>query len=306
MPSTSGNETGNPAWALEFRDVGRVVQTDDGSRTVLQGISGRIAPGRVVTLVGPSGAGKSTLLALCNLFATPDEGQVFVSGREVREWPLPQLRRHVGLVMQQPVMLPGTVADNLAVPYQLQGRPAPNGKELLEQVGLPADLLSRAASELSGGQQQRVALARTLANQPQVLLLDEVTSALDRGSAAVIEQNIREWVAKRQLTVLWVTHDLAQAERVGDETWLLVDGRLVEQAPTRAFFQAPTTEEGRRFLEFGAAGQKADPSSGEVSGQTADQAAREVADQTAADAHGASGLVPESRVVSEADEGDEP
>ncbi|WP_067928722.1 ABC transporter ATP-binding protein [Alicyclobacillus shizuokensis] len=238
-------------WAIEFRGVGRTLPSEDGPKSILTGVSGRLARGRVLTLIGPSGAGKSTLLSLCNLLQTPDMGEVFIWGREVRTWLLAELRRRVGLVMQQPVMLPGTVADNLAVPSRLHGRPQPDGYRLLQQVGLDPSLLQRPAAELSGGQKQRVALARILSNEPDILLVDEGTSGLDRESAEIMERHVRRLVASRSLTVVWVTHDLEQARRMGDETWLMDKGRVVEQGITEAFFEAPQTEIAKRFLRAG-------------------------------------------------------
>ncbi|MBX5436034.1 MAG: ATP-binding cassette domain-containing protein [Alicyclobacillaceae bacterium] len=229
-------------------DVHRRIVVDGRDRHLLRGVNGSVTPGRVVTLVGPSGAGKSTLLSLCNLLQTPDEGAVFVWGWEVRQWPVRELRRRVGLVMQQPVMLPGTVADNLAAAARLHAEAEPDNRGLLRLVGLPAELLARPAGALSGGEKQRIALLRTLANRPEILLLDEATSALDRESAAVVEELVLRRVRDEGLTVLWVTHDLALARRVGDETWLVVDGRVVEQRPTAAFFDDPQSEWARRLV----------------------------------------------------------
>ncbi|MCL6637798.1 MAG: phosphate ABC transporter ATP-binding protein [Alicyclobacillus sp.] len=238
-------------WALQFVNVSKWVVGEQGRRCVLDRLNGRVATGTLLTLVGPSGAGKSTLLSLCNLLQTPDDGEVWVLGREVRDWPVSQLRRKVGLVWQQPVMLPGTVADNLALAARLHHEPPADGAALLCRVGLPADLLHRPAHELSGGQMQRVALARTLANQPDILLLDEVTSALDREAADVIEKLIVEWVNSEHKTAVWVTHDTEQARRVGHETWLIAEGRAVEQAPTAQFFTAPQTVWGQRWVLAG-------------------------------------------------------
>ena len=120
----------------------------------------------------------------------------------------------------------------------------------MDYVGLTEDLLSREAKELSGGQRQRLSLARTLVNEPAVLLLDEVTSALDPISAHEIEELILRINREQHTTILWVTHDLSQAERVSDQTWLLVDGRLVEAAPTKLFFTEPKEEQTRQFLEM--------------------------------------------------------
>ena len=214
----------------------------------LSDINGEVPEGKVLTLVGPSGSGKSTLLGLCNLFLTPDEGEVRVLGREIRDWQTPMLRKTVGLVFQTPTMFPGTVLENLSLASKIHGHPLSNARELLARVGLEPDLLNRAAQDLSGGQKQRVALARALANEPKVLLLDEITSALDPAAAKDVEELILGLRREQNTSVIWVTHHLEQARRVGDLTWLLVGGRLVESGATEAFFENPQRDETRRFL----------------------------------------------------------
>lgn len=123
-----------------------------------------------------------------------------------------------------------------------------NPEAFLRSVGLPEDLLRRNAGDLSGGQQQRVALARTLVNNPEILLLDEITSALDPNATRDVEEWILRTHQERHTTLLWVTHNLDQARRVGQYTWLLVQGRLVEAAETVRFFGDPAKDETRRFL----------------------------------------------------------
>lgn len=120
----------------------------------------------------------------------------------------------------------------------------------IEYVGLTEDLLSRQANDLSGGQRQRLSLARTLVNEPVVLLLDEVTSALDPLAAHEVEERIVRLNREQGTTILWVTHDLAQAERVGDQTWLIVDGKLVEAASTQHFFTEPKESQTQQFLDM--------------------------------------------------------
>ncbi|RIV24672.1 ATP-binding cassette domain-containing protein [Alicyclobacillaceae bacterium I2511] len=216
--------------------------------SVLKDVSGVVQKGSVVTLVGPSGAGKSTLLSLCNLLLTPDEGRIFLAGTEVRVWPVQELRRHAALVFQSPVVFPGTVLENLEFGLKLQGKRLDNPEHWLQQVGLPTDILEQQAEDLSGGQKQRVALVRVLVTEPRILLLDEVTSALDVSAAREVEEWLLTWQRQTQNTVLWVTHHLEQARRVGDWTWLFVAGRVVEQAPTDVLFTHPQMELTQRFL----------------------------------------------------------
>jgi putative ABC transport system ATP-binding protein len=186
---------------------------------------------------------------LCNLLLTPSEGQVFVQGKEVREWQIPELRRTVGMVFQTPTMFAGSVRDNLVLGSQLRGETLDNPEQFLEQVGLPASLLTRDAQELSGGQKQRVALARTLVNDSEILLLDEITSGLDPGAAREIEELIQHIHSQHRKTILWVTHDMDQARRVGEFTWLIVEGEVIEANSTQALFDNPANEITRRFLQ---------------------------------------------------------
>lgn len=236
--------------AVGFDAVWVTTTPTDGSGsplTILRQIQGEIPEGNIVTVVGPSGAGKSTLLSLMNLLRTPTRGQVRVQGREVRRWPVAELRRTVGMVFQQPVMLPGTVAENLTVGPKLRGTTLVDGEGLLHMVGLAPEFLRQPAEALSGGQKQRVALARVLANQPQILLLDEVTSALDPVSSQGIEDLVVQLNRSLGVTIVWVTHHLQQAQRVGDWTWFLQNGELVEVAPTQQFFATPASEAARQF-----------------------------------------------------------
>ncbi len=206
-------------------------------RPVLQDVSLAMAGGAVTTLLGPSGAGKSTLLRCLVRLEEPDEGRVLVDGRDVRELDPCALRRRVGLVAQTPVMLPGAVRDNLA--YALRDR-QPDDAEIraaLGQAGLAADFADRVAGELSGGERARVAIARALIRDPEALLLDEPTAALDPARAAGIESLARE-LADRGLAVVVTTHDVGLARRVGDHAVLLVAGRVVRAGPPAAVIDA--------------------------------------------------------------------
>lgn len=235
---------------VEFRNVSKSFNHQQETVAVLKKVTGKVEKGSIVTIIGPSGSGKSTILSLCNLLQTPDEGEVRILGKEVREWDIQELRRRVGIAFQSAPMIFGSALDNLTLPLELQGKTLENPMKYMEYVGLTEDLLSRQAKELSGGQRQRLSLARTLVNEPDVLLLDEVTSALDPLSAHEIEKLILQINREQHTTILWVTHDLSQAERVSDQTWLIVDGILVEAAPTKLFFSEPKEEQTKRFLEM--------------------------------------------------------
>ncbi|MCY0892727.1 MAG: phosphate ABC transporter ATP-binding protein [Acidibacillus sp.] len=234
--------------AITFEHVVKSFSIKGELTPTLNGISGSVPKGNIVSLIGPSGSGKSTLLALCNLLLTADSGDVLIEGKNVLEWNITELRRNVGLVFQSPTMFPGTVLHNLSLAQTLQGTTLENPESYLTKVGLPTNLLHRDASDLSGGQKQRVALARVLATKPSILLLDEITSALDPSAARDVEEWVLQIHKDNQTTILWVTHNLEQAERVSQWTWFMVGGQLIEATETKQFFSTPQTKEGELFL----------------------------------------------------------
>ncbi len=174
-----------------------------------------VLPAGVTALVGPSGAGKSTVLRLLNRLADPQDGVVRYRGWDVRTLDPLTLRREVGLVPQLPALLPGSVADNVRYAAELAGRPV-DVAGLLSAVALSAGLAEREAAGLSVGEQQRVMLARALATGPRVLLLDEPTAALDERSREVVERTLVRLRAGSELSLVVVTHDRAQAERLAE------------------------------------------------------------------------------------------
>jgi putative ABC transport system ATP-binding protein len=235
---------------VEFINVHKTFENQNETVPVLKGINGKIEKGTITTIIGPSGSGKSTILSLCNLLQTPDEGEVRIQGKAVQDWDIQELRRRVGIAFQAAPMLNGTALENLTLPSRLQGKTLENPNTYMEYVGLSEDLLTREAKELSGGQRQRLSLARTLVNKPSILLLDEVTSALDSISAHEVEELILRINREHHTTILWVTHDLSQAERVGKQTWLVMDGKLIEASPTKMFFSNPEEVLTKEFLNM--------------------------------------------------------
>ncbi len=203
---------------FDFVDV--VVERD--RVRALDGFTATI-PGQGVTAVfGPSGSGKSTLLRLCNRLDLPTSGRVSFCGKDIADIDPLWLRRRVGMCFQRPTPFRGTVADNLRVaePEASDARM----RETLARVALTGSWLDRDATALSGGEAQRMCLARTLMAQPQVLLLDEPTSAVDADAAEVIERAVRE-LADDGIPALWVTHDRAQVERAADRVLHIERGR---------------------------------------------------------------------------------
>lgn len=195
-----------------------------GDRRVLDAVDLDVPAGAVTALLGPSGAGKTSLLRALVRLEVPAAGRVEFDGRDVRDLDPRELRRRVGLVAQRPVMLPGTVAENLAL--GLVDPPPPRLADALRATGLQPDaFLARSAAELSGGEAARVAVARALVRMPGALLLDEPTAGLDHRAAAAVEALVVQ-LAARGTTVLIVTHDEAQALRVATRALRLRDGRI--------------------------------------------------------------------------------
>lgn len=212
-------------WVFDFDDV--VVERD--RMRALNGFTAAVPATGVTVVFGPSGSGKSTLLRLCNRLEIPTSGRVAFCGNDIAEIDPLWLRRRVGMCFQRPTPFPGTVADNLRA-----ADPAASDEQMtdmLARVAVTGSWLDRDATALSGGEAQRMCLARTLMARPQVLLLDEPTSAVDAAAAAVIERAVRQLADDDGIPALWVTHDAAQAERIANWVLQIQDGRCTGFRP---------------------------------------------------------------------------
>lgn len=216
---------------------------------ILKNISGSFTKGRITTLVGPSGAGKTTLLKICNGLLSPISGRILVNNQPITSYEPTELRRLVGMALQDAPMIYGTVYDNLELPRKLQNKvlSTPEAILYLENVGLDESFLKRNAEDLSGGQRQKVSIARTLINKSSILLLDEITSALDRTSVHDIEELIKKINAQYGTTIIWITHNLQQALTIGHDTWVMMDGELIEQGES-SLLNAPTNPLVQQFV----------------------------------------------------------
>jgi osmoprotectant transport system ATP-binding protein len=235
MPSIPSNEP-----VIEFRDV---VYLLANGRALLPGLNLQVQSGETLVLLGRSGSGKTTTLKLINRLLNPSSGEIRVNGTPTTEVDVIGLRRSIGYVIQDVGLFPHfTVERNIGVvpriegwqPNRIQGRV----QELLEMVGLDKEIASRYPHQLSGGQRQRIGVARALAADPSILLMDEPFGALD---ALTRDQLQREFLSLQQRlnkTVVMVTHDLREALRLGSRIALMEAGRLVTVLPPQDFLRS--------------------------------------------------------------------
>lgn len=216
---------------------------------ILKNITGTIPEGEITTVVGPSGAGKTTLFKLCNGLQSPDSGNIYIQGKHIDHYDPIELRRKVGIALQNATMISGSVRKNLELPLKLQDKELTDERagELLNLVGLSDISLDKKTKDLSGGQQQKLSIARTLVNQPDILLLDEITSSLDSVSRQDIEELISRIKKEYGTTILWITHNLQQALAIGDETWVMMDGEVEETGPS-SFLKDPQNDRVKEFV----------------------------------------------------------
>jgi osmoprotectant transport system ATP-binding protein len=226
---------------VEFRHIS---YRRPGGPAILDDVSLTVAGGETLALVGASGSGKTTLLKLVNRLLAQDAGDVRVQGKDTREWDPIRLRRSVGYVIQDVGLFPHlSVADNIAVVPRLEGwsvdRVAARVRELLELIDLkPDSYAARWPDELSGGQRQRVGVARALAVDPPVLLMDEPFGALDPITRRQLQQEFRRIQARVAKCVILVTHDMAEALALGDSIGVMEAGRLIWAGPPRQIVES--------------------------------------------------------------------
>lgn len=207
-----------------------------GGREVLRGLSAQLPEG-ASCLAGPSGSGKSTVLRLLNRLADPDHGTVLYRGADITDHEPRALRREVVLVPQLPALIEGTVEANVRFAASFAGL-EPDVPRLLRLAGLDDGYAERDGARLSVGEQQRVMLARALALEPRVLLLDEPTAALDADARDAVEATLADLRGRLGISLVLVTHDLAQAQRVAEWVVRVEDGRAVAQGPAGELLRA--------------------------------------------------------------------
>ncbi len=221
-----------------------------GGATVLRNVSLEAPAGELLVVIGPSGSGKSSLLRCVNRLTDIDAGSIRLDGQSIYDLPVTELRRQVGMMFQKTAPFEGSVADNIAFGARLQGETLSRDQviKLMAQVSLDAQLADKAAADLSGGQEQRLAIARALALNPTLLLLDEPTSSLDPIATSRVEDSLMQLRRQTNLTMIWVSHSIEQARRIGSRVLLLDEGRVIREDSVDAMLDPESGD--KRALAF--------------------------------------------------------
>ncbi len=225
-----------------------------GNLKAVDSISFKVHAQENLVLLGISGCGKTTTLKMLNRLVEPDSGAISVDGKLIHEQPIEKLRRGIGYVLQNTSLFPHyTVAENIGVVPQLLGwsrdRIRKRTAELMEKLHLTIDLAQAYPSQLSGGQQQRTGLARALAADPPVLLMDEPFGALDNVTRAKIHTEFLELDELKQKTIVMVTHDVQEAFELGDRICLMHEGRIVQEGKPSELLFKPANDFVRTFFD---------------------------------------------------------
>src|SRR5256714_5747752 len=241
----------DPNPLVEFRDVSYAV---NGGRPIIDRLSLQVTQGETLVLLGESGCGKTTTLRLVNRLLTPTAGKILVEGKATTEWDVIRLRRRTGYVIQEAGLFPHfTVAENVSLVPSLEkwddDRIAFRVSELLSLVGLePKQFVDRYPRELSGGQKQRVGVARALAADPPLLLMDEPFGALDPLTRASLQKEFAELKSRLKKTVIFVTHDVREALQLGSRIALMDKGQIVLLEGPKGFVKSEN-ELAKAYLE---------------------------------------------------------
>ncbi len=215
---------------IRFSDVSHWYEE---GKYVLRDINLSIGEGEFVVLIGPSGCGKTTLLKMINGLITPSEGSIYVKDRALSEWDPILLKRNMGYVIQQIGLFPHmTIRQNIAYPLDIQKadeeQKRKRAEELIDLVGLDASYLSKFPKELSGGQKQRIGIARALAADPEIILMDEPLGAVDQINRKVLQDEILRIHTTLKKTVVFVTHDIEEAIKLGSRIAVIKDGEIMQ------------------------------------------------------------------------------
>ena len=240
---------------IRVENISRTFQAGNGQVEAVKNISFAIEKGEIFGIIGLSGAGKSTLVRCLNLLERPNEGSIFIDGKDMMNLSQAELRRErqdIGMIFQHfNLLMQRNVIDNICFPLEIAGVSRNDAKkraeELLEIVGL-SEKAKAYPAQLSGGQKQRVAIARVLANNPKILLCDEATSALDPQTTKSILKLVKEINRDYGITVIVITHEMAVIQEICSRVAVLDHGSMVEEGTVEELFRAPKIEEAKKLI----------------------------------------------------------
>lgn len=240
---------------IRVDNINKTFSASNGQVEAVKDISFSIQKGDIFGIIGLSGAGKSTLVRCLNLLEKPNEGNIYIDGKNLMELSAKELRRErqdIGMIFQHfNLLMQRNVVDNICFPLEIAGVGRKEAKkrayELLETVGL-SEKAKAYPAQLSGGQKQRVAIARVLANNPKILLCDEATSALDPQTTKSILNLLKDINKKYGITIVVITHEMAVIQEICSKVAVLDHGRLVEEGTVEELFRAPKTEEAKKLI----------------------------------------------------------
>ena len=236
---------------VEFRHI----RKSYGEKVVIPDLSLTVEKGSFVTIIGSSGCGKTTLLKMVNGLIRPDAGDVFVMGKNIKDEDLVMLRRNIGYAIQGSVLFPHmTVEQNISYVPNLWNKGDKKRTEnavekWMQIVGLDESIRTRYPAELSGGQQQRVGIARALAASPELLLMDEPFGAVDEITRGQLQTELKAIYEKTGITVLFVTHDISEALKLGTKVLVMEGGRIEQYAAPEEILRAPATDFVKKLTE---------------------------------------------------------
>lgn len=245
---TERQETG--VHCIEYKNIRMAY----GEKVIIENFNLAVEKGEFVTIIGSSGCGKTTILKMVNGLVRPVSGEILIDGRSIREMDLTALRRNIGYAIQGSVLFPHmTVEKNIAyVPNLIDKKDKAKTAQAVEKwmriVGLDEELKTRYPSEISGGQQQRVGIARALAASPEILLMDEPFGAVDEITRSSLQDEIARIHRETGITILFVTHDIDEALRLGTRVLVMNEGRAQQFAPPREIVNHPATDFVRQLI----------------------------------------------------------
>lgn len=237
---------------IRFENVSK---SYDGDTRVVNSLDLEIMRGEFFVLIGPSGCGKTTTLKMINRLIPLSEGYIRIDGKKISEYPIHELRWRIGYVLQQIALFPHmTIEENISIVPELKqwkkARIRDRVTELMEMVGLDPDIYrGRKPSELSGGQQQRIGVIRALAADPDIILMDEPFSALDPISRLKLQDDLLHLQKTIKKTIVFVTHDIQEAMKLGDRICILKDGQIEQLGTPEQIITAPATPFVREFID---------------------------------------------------------